>query len=73
MYTRVYAPDGEPFDVPRERADFLILQQGWTQTPPSLDEPQQESFPQEKISRTRSYSRAKNMRNPNKVTLNWRR
>lgn len=33
MYVRVYAPDGEPFDVPRERADTLILQNGWTQSP----------------------------------------
>jgi len=32
MYIRVYAPDGEPFDVTRERADTLILQKGWTQT-----------------------------------------
>lgn len=35
MYFRVYAPDGEPFDVPRELADKLILQDGWTQTPAS--------------------------------------
>ena len=34
MYIRVYAPDGEPFDVTRERADKLILNYGWTQTQP---------------------------------------
>ncbi|WNL50642.1 hypothetical protein RPALISO_53 [Ruegeria phage RpAliso] len=34
MYVRVYAPNGEPFDVTRERADSLILQHGWTQTRP---------------------------------------
>ena len=33
MYHRIYAPNGEPFDVPRERADSLILQEGWTQNP----------------------------------------
>lgn len=33
MYVRVYAPNGEPFDVTRERADTLLLQEGWTQTP----------------------------------------
>lgn len=37
MYIRVYAPDGEAFDVPRERADKLILQDGWTQTPPKRE------------------------------------
>jgi hypothetical protein len=35
MYFRVYAPSGEPFDVPRELADKLILQEGWTQSPAS--------------------------------------
>lgn len=34
MYVRVYAQSGEPFDVSRERADHLILNCGWTQTPP---------------------------------------
>ncbi|QGH74813.1 hypothetical protein MAL1_00066 [Bacteriophage DSS3_MAL1] len=34
MYVRVYAPNGEPFDVTRERADRLILQDGWTQSAP---------------------------------------
>lgn len=36
MYHRVYAPDGEPFDVTREKADSLILQEGWTQNPPKV-------------------------------------
>lgn len=35
MYFRVYTPSGEPFDVPRELADNLILQEGWTQSPSS--------------------------------------
>lgn len=34
MYIRVYAPNGEPFDVSRERADMCILTLGWTQTAP---------------------------------------
>ncbi|QJA42950.1 hypothetical protein [Phaeobacter phage MD18] len=42
MYVRVYAPDGEPFDVPRERADRLILLQGWTQSAPIDVEPSRE-------------------------------
>lgn len=39
MYVRVYAPNGEPFDVSRDRADRLILEEGWTQTPPVIDTP----------------------------------
>jgi len=35
MSTRVYSPSGEPFDiVRRDTADKLILEEGWTQTPP---------------------------------------
>ena len=35
MATRVYSPAGEPFDIPRrDLADKLILEKGWTQTPP---------------------------------------
>ncbi|UVD36469.1 hypothetical protein RCXUPER_51 [Rhodobacter phage RcXuper] len=34
MYVRVYAPNGEPFDVSRDRADHLILACGWTQSAP---------------------------------------
>jgi hypothetical protein len=33
MYVKVYAPNGEMFEVIRERADRLILQEGWTQSP----------------------------------------
>ena len=33
MYVRVYSPEGELFEVPRDRADRLILQDGWTQSP----------------------------------------
>jgi hypothetical protein len=36
MYVRVYSPEGEPFDVTREKADQLILNGGWTQTPPVI-------------------------------------
>lgn len=42
MYVRVYAPNGEPFDVSRDRADHLLLNCGWTQAPtepaPEADE-----------------------------------
>lgn len=34
MYVRVFSPEGEPFEVTRDRADRLILQNGWTQTRP---------------------------------------
>ena len=38
MVTRVYAPNGEPFDIPRrDTADKLILESGWTQTPPTFE------------------------------------
>lgn len=33
-YKRIYAPSGEPFDVPETRATDLILQKGWTQQAP---------------------------------------
>jgi len=37
MSTRVYSPAGEPFDIPRrDLADKLILQEGWTQTAPTI-------------------------------------
>ena len=41
MYVRVYAPNGEPFDVSRDRADHLILNAGWTQSVPE-DSPVEE-------------------------------
>lgn len=38
-YVTVYAPDGQKFEVAsRDRADKLILQEGWTQTPPVAEE-----------------------------------
>lgn len=57
MYVRVYAPNGEPFDVPRERADRLILQDGWTQSAPitvGADAPAEEGkeVPEETKSRS---------------------
>lgn len=45
MYVRVYAPDGEPFDVSRERADHLLLNCGWTQTQPISEELKTEDKP----------------------------
>lgn len=41
-YKRVYAPDGEPFDVAENRANELILQKGWTQQPPIVEEVKEE-------------------------------
>jgi hypothetical protein len=37
MYVMVYAPNGEPFEVTRDRADRLILQEGWTQSQPVIE------------------------------------
>ena len=51
MYVRVYDPNSEPFDVTRDRADRLILQDGWTQSkitvvenvvPDVVDEPSED-------------------------------
>lgn len=39
LYTRVYAPDGEPFDVVRDVADNLLLNLGWTQTVAEISTP----------------------------------
>lgn len=38
LYIRVYAPNGEPFDVVRDVADNLLLNLGWTQTEPVIAE-----------------------------------
>ena len=38
MYVLVYSPDGEPFEVTRDRADHLLLNEGWTQTKPKIKE-----------------------------------
>lgn len=45
-YKRVYAPSGEPFDVPEIRANDLILQKGWTQQPPVVSVPVVEDTPE---------------------------
>ncbi len=51
MATRVYSPAGEPFDIPRrDLADKLILEEGWTQTPP-VPAPVQEEEPAPKPKR----------------------
>lgn len=39
MYVRIFSPDGEPFEVSRERANNLILNEGWTQTAPTITIP----------------------------------
>ena len=36
MYCKIYAPNGEAFEVSRERANKLVLQEGWTQTKPEF-------------------------------------
>jgi len=49
MATRVYSPAGEPFDIPRrDLADKLILQDGWTQTPPVVVDFEEEVKPKPK-------------------------
>lgn len=43
MAVRVYSPNGEPFDISRrELADKLILEDGWTQTPPKETTPKKQ-------------------------------
>jgi hypothetical protein len=37
LYHTIYAPDGVPFEVSPERASELILNQGWSNTPPQKD------------------------------------
>lgn len=40
MSYRVYSPDNEPFDIASEdRANDLVLNQGWTKTPQVAGEP----------------------------------
>jgi hypothetical protein len=48
MYVRVYSLDGEAFDVNRHVADDLILQKGWTQTPPTFTEKKETLEPKAK-------------------------
>lgn len=51
MYVRVYSLEGEAFDVTRHVADDLILQKGWTQTPPTFikkEEPEPKAKPKAK-------------------------
>jgi hypothetical protein len=39
-YVTVYSPKGEKFEVAsRDRADKLILEEGWTQNPPVEEKP----------------------------------
>ena len=30
---RIYSPDNEPFDLPEAKANTLVLEKGWTQSP----------------------------------------
>lgn len=34
MYRTIYDPKGVPFEVPPERAAQLVLNKGWSNTPP---------------------------------------
>lgn len=56
MYVRVYAPNGEPFDVSRDRADHLILNAGWTQSVPEDSPVEQADVEVEKPSRRKRKS-----------------
>lgn len=65
MATRVYSPSGEPFDISRrELADKLILELGWTQTPPE---------PEIKVTKSRkSKNKSKNKSETQRYdTLDW--
>lgn len=37
VYKTVYSPEGECFEVIRDRANHLILQHGWTQSAPIVE------------------------------------
>lgn len=37
MATKIYSPDGEPFEVAKSRVARLLLS-GWTSTPPAVKE-----------------------------------
>lgn len=58
MATRVYSPAGEPFDIPRrDLADKLILEEGWTQTPPApkpVESDKKEDKPKRRTRRTKA-------------------
>lgn len=56
MPTRVYSPDGEPFDIPRhDHAVNLILEEGWTQTAPvSVPVEEEAPKPKKRASRRKS-------------------
>lgn len=43
-YVTVYSPEGKKFEVAsRDRADKLILEEGWTQNPPMEEKPKASS------------------------------
>jgi hypothetical protein len=37
LYRKVWAPNGTSFEVPPERAAQLVLNEGWSNTPPQAD------------------------------------
>lgn len=39
LYHDVWAPDGTKFEVPPEKAADLVLNQGWSNTPPKSETP----------------------------------
>ena len=48
-YTTVYSPEGVKFEVAsRDRADKLILEEGWTQTPQIEEAPKKRSVKKKK-------------------------
>lgn len=48
-YVTVYSPDGQKFEVAsRDRADKLLLEDGWTQTPPEDEKPKKTSVRKKK-------------------------
>jgi hypothetical protein len=43
-YITVYSPDGQKYEVAsRDRADKLLLEDGWTQQPPVDDKPKEKT------------------------------
>jgi len=39
MYHKVYDPDGKMFEVTHNKLSELVLNHGWTQQPPVVEEP----------------------------------
>lgn len=55
MYYKVYAPDGEMFEVPHNKFTKLVLMDNWTQTPPiAAEKPSEEPEKAPKPARIRT-------------------